>query len=396
MNGEPNQAADTEADPPAKSPPTAIVSGLASGAVDERIQQQLATERRNWAARFQRVLAVVIVVLLGFLALLLALGIVVVNTVQQRAQGYARAALEASKALQVDSQSDTVTKLARLSLELGKLTAKTETLAEEQAQIRMQLQQQEAARARENELVRSDMVRFRTWYENESAQLAKRINDVQSNLAERVQVRERWQEEMPPVPAPTVAAMAPTSAPPPDAGLPAHSNGAVTTVTAMVAGAGATEETNALAAADRRERVKLKLLSGEVYEGTATSGVPDGEGTCLYPNGNRYTGQFQKGKRHGHGTYVFMNGDKYEGAYEEDARQGQGVYTYRDGSRYEGEFKSGKRNGKGKYTYRNGGQYIGDFKDGQKDGWGTYVGPNGTRLEGTWQNDQFVSAGMLP
>ena len=56
----------------------------------------------------------------------------------------------------------------------------------------------------------------------------------------------------------------------------------------------------------------------------------DGQGTYIYPNGEKYLGDWKNGKYHGHGTF-----------------------TYHNGIMYVGEFKDGKRNGKGKLNGKN-------------------------------------------
>ena len=44
----------------------------------------------------------------------------------------------------------------------------------------------------------------------------------------------------------------------------------------------------------------------------------DGQGTYIYPNGEKYVGDWKNGKYHGHGTYTFSDGGKGIGDFRED------------------------------------------------------------------------------
>ena len=41
-----------------------------------------------------------------------------------------------------------------------------------------------------------------------------------------------------------------------------------------------------------------------------------------------YDGLWQDGKMHGQGTYVFPNGNRYEGEWQNDVKSGYGVLSY--------------------------------------------------------------------
>ena len=43
----------------------------------------------------------------------------------------------------------------------------------------------------------------------------------------------------------------------------------------------------------------------------------DGQGTYIYPNGEKYVGDFKYGKKNGHGTYTWSDGDKEVWGMEE-------------------------------------------------------------------------------
>ena len=39
----------------------------------------------------------------------------------------------------------------------------------------------------------------------------------------------------------------------------------------------------------------------------------DGQGTYIYPNGEKYVGDWKNGKHHGHGTFTYPDGNMYVG-----------------------------------------------------------------------------------
>ena len=43
----------------------------------------------------------------------------------------------------------------------------------------------------------------------------------------------------------------------------------------------------------------------------------DGQGTYIYPNGEKYVGDWKNGKYHGHGTYTWSDGRKYFGEWKD-------------------------------------------------------------------------------
>lgn len=50
---------------------------------------------------------------------------------------------------------------------------------------------------------------------------------------------------------------------------------------------------------------KGKAVGTDTYEGEFKSGLPDGQGTYVWANGNSYTGKFAKGTRDGKGVMVY-------------------------------------------------------------------------------------------
>ena len=70
---------------------------------------------------------------------------------------------------------------------------------------------------------------------------------------------------------------------------------------------------------------------GGTYTGEASNGVPNGQGTLAFSNGDLYVGEFKNGKQHGQGTYTFADGSTYVGEYK-DAEEWQGTEYDKDGN----------------------------------------------------------------
>lgn len=52
--------------------------------------------------------------------------------------------------------------------------------------------------------------------------------------------------------------------------------------------------------------------NGVTYDGAWDGGLPNGQGTMLYPNGDYYMGKFKNGMRHGEGTYFRAKDNAYD------------------------------------------------------------------------------------
>jgi hypothetical protein len=155
----------------------------------------------------------------------------------------------------------------------------------------------------------------------------------------------------------------------------------------------------------------LTYPEGDVYIGQFEDGVPHGEGTmrfvdgevvkitmnrhawfgtCVYGNGDEYTGQFSGNMPHGEGVLVFKGGSRYQGnfdqgyfvhgrdrppvkehgTYKRGKLQGFGTRQVHD-QKYEGEFKQGLYHGKGLLQVTTTGfRYEGEFKSGRFNGYG--------------------------
>jgi len=57
-----------------------------------------------------------------------------------------------------------------------------------------------------------------------------------------------------------------------------------------------------------------------------------GNGTCLYPNGERYEGTWEYDERNGHGKHFYSNGQVFEGNWEMNKREGSGNLFFKNGS----------------------------------------------------------------
>ena len=75
------------------------------------------------------------------------------------------------------------------------------------------------------------------------------------------------------------------------------------------------------------------------YSGPVNAdGMPDGEGSVQFENGDRLEGYFTNGNADGTCTYTFKSGDKFEGTMMNNEFE-KGKYTLPDGSYFEGSFK---------------------------------------------------------
>jgi len=72
------------------------------------------------------------------------------------------------------------------------------------------------------------------------------------------------------------------------------------------------------------------------YVGEVKYGIPYGQGTLTYLNGNKYVGEFKVGLQNGQGTETFPDGSKYVGEWKNGKHHGQGTYTFHDGVKWVG------------------------------------------------------------
>jgi hypothetical protein len=100
------------------------------------------------------------------------------------------------------------------------------------------------------------------------------------------------------------------------------------------------------------------------YSGEIKNGLPNGQGTLTFPDGEKYVGEWKDWEKNGQGTFTFHNGDKYVGEWKNEERNGKGIKTTTDGGKYEGEWKDGYENGQGTQTWSDGTKWVGEWKDG--------------------------------
>lgn len=93
----------------------------------------------------------------------------------------------------------------------------------------------------------------------------------------------------------------------------------------------------------------LEVASGALefpngsYEGQLEGGMPHGNGSRIWSNGDKYVGDWQNGKRHGKGSFTW-GGANYVGEWSDDLKHGKGTWTRGDGSVvFTGRWAKGKQ-----------------------------------------------------
>ncbi len=127
-----------------------------------------------------------------------------------------------------------------------------------------------------------------------------------------------------------------------------------------------------------------------VYTGNFKGGVPYGEGTFVFTNGDRYEGYNENYKKEKYGTYFYRSGERYVGEWKNDVREGQGIYYYSNGDKYVGQWRGNIKKGKGVYHYRNGDRFEGCFDADRPHGAGVLYRNNGTVQKGFWVYGQYA------
>ena len=130
--------------------------------------------------------------------------------------------------------------------------------------------------------------------------------------------------------------------------------------------------------------------NGDKYVGEWKDDKRDGQGVCTGADGTRYEGQWKGDQRHGFGRYAWADGRRYVGEWENNMQYGQGTYTYPDGAKYVGGWKYDMAHGFGTFVWADGSKYVGEWKGDERDGQGTFTGANGIKYEGKWMGNKFV------
>lgn len=82
---------------------------------------------------------------------------------------------------------------------------------------------------------------------------------------------------------------------------------------------------------DLESESHLDYKSGAVYDGGLIDNHKFGNGTFIWPNGDKYIGEFKLNYRHGFGTQIWNDGSMYEGYFIEDRRSGRGIHKWKNG-----------------------------------------------------------------
>lgn len=98
-------------------------------------------------------------------------------------------------------------------------------------------------------------------------------------------------------------------------------------------------------------KVKLEALN-KVYEGECKKGYAQGYGEAQGEE-DTYKGAFKKGLPHGQGTYVWSNGNTYQGSFVKGKMHGKGILIIKDAE--------GKESLKKGYFEKD--EYIGEYKN---------------------------------
>jgi hypothetical protein len=122
------------------------------------------------------------------------------------------------------------------------------------------------------------------------------------------------------------------------------------------------------------------------YEGEFVEGLPDGQGTYTWADGEKFNGLFIKGVPQIPHVGCYVTDPRLRGTYNGECRnaQAEGKGKAEGIDTYEGEFFAGKPDGQGTYIWSNGDYYIGQFKEGLAHGRGIMKYADGEEELGPW------------
>ena len=105
------------------------------------------------------------------------------------------------------------------------------------------------------------------------------------------------------------------------------------------------------------------------WSGGCIDGKASGEGRLVvrFSDGEEanYEGSMRAGKMHGQGTYIYPSGNRFEGGWRDSEPHGHMTYFYTDGSRGMGEWRHGKMHGYMIFTWADGTLMICEYRDGK-------------------------------
>ena len=113
-----------------------------------------------------------------------------------------------------------------------------------------------------------------------------------------------------------------------------------------------------------------------------TGDCMDGQGKCVWPQGDAYEGDWKDGKHHGVGTFLWKSGSSYTGAWDAGMIHGEGKMVYSSGIVYRGGWTRGKPGGAGNWCWADGVRWEGAFDKGDVSAAedGAYVFPEPWQL----------------
>lgn len=133
----------------------------------------------------------------------------------------------------------------------------------------------------------------------------------------------------------------------------------------------------------------------QVYTGEWVDGRREGRGTHSWSDGRTVTGAWAAGRLHGHIFFAWPDGATYDGDAIRGRQQGRGTRTWADGRVYAGEYWAGYEHGVGMLTDVNqSSRYRGQFKRGARHGYGVQIWTNRT-YDGEWSNNVVHGRGKL-
>lgn len=135
----------------------------------------------------------------------------------------------------------------------------------------------------------------------------------------------------------------------------------------------------------------LTYPDGKEYSGEWKNGLMDGKGTLITSNGSKVVGEFRDDMANGKCIFnSVIENDVYIGEFVDDQRHGQGTLIFPDGEKYIGEFLYDEKNGYGTNIFPNGDEYKGEWKDDKFHGKGTKTYSDGTVEEGIWEKGSLI------
>ena len=144
------------------------------------------------------------------------------------------------------------------------------------------------------------------------------------------------------------------------------------------------------------EGLGIYFSTGKIFHvGQFKNHKINGLGKMSSPGKYKYIGQLEDNQKNGLGIYIWENldgfvGVTYFGEWKDDDHHGQGTIIFPDGEKYVGQWINGWAEGKGVVSHPDGGRYVGELKEGRWHGQGTYISASGEIKKGIWENGKLV------